>query len=815
MVHKTSEILQLLNGSISGSFPEEFPLNILTDSRKKHFAKNALFVALTGPNFNGHNFLNEVYSKGVKYYLVSEKSKIPTGANAIVVEDTLKALQSIAAYHRSKFDIPVVAITGSNGKTIVKDWLSDLLSPGLRVLKSPKSYNSQLGVALSLLNIRDYHQIAIIEAGISKSGEMSRLEAMIRPSFGILTHMGSAHEEGFDSSDHKLKEKLSLFKNTKELLFRSDTAIPKQLLKEYTSNFKDLKLIDWSNEKEGMFQVQWTISEDKATINIIKPSLGSISIPYSDPNSLENATTALIASHQLGYGIEAFEKSGSSLSRPNMRLEQLEGINGCQIINDGYSLDMSSLGIALDFLIRQSDSQTRTVIISSLPNSPNSLEDYQEMAGLLQDANVNKVIAIGEEIKANESAFSDFNTSFFSDSKNFLSHFDKSSLKNESILVKGARKFELDKIASGLQEKVHSTRVEINLNLLSENLDYIKSKLNEGVKLMAMVKASSYGSGTHEIANLLEYKKLDYLCVAFPDEGISLRKAGVSIPIMVLNTDSYNLKQCVENGLEPVIYDQELLKELSNIQSDTAIPIHLEYDSGMKRLGYSNEQWDELLQTIQNLRNIRVVSIFSHLAAADEPSQDSFTREQINSFDEHYKSLIQALDYSPLKHICNTAGILRFQEAHFSMVRIGIGMYGINPTPEPHNLSCALSLKTVVGQIREVQKDETVGYSRSFTADKKMKIAVLPIGYADGLRRGLSNGRGSVYLDGAKAKIVGKICMDMCMVDVTDIKCKVGDSVVVFENNDQIEELANAVDTIPYEILTGISSRVKRVFTEA
>jgi len=776
----TENILPLLGGELIGIFPDVFPLDIITDSRKAFISSGALFVALKGPNFDGHSYCKEVMSKGVQLFLVSEKTAVPKGANALVVKDTLLALQTIAGEHRKQFKIPVVAITGSNGKTIVKDWLAELCNGSFSIFKSPKSYNSQLGVALSLLGIREYHTLAIIEAGISQVGEMVKLQEMILPTHGVFTHFGTAHASGFRSKEEKFGEKQKLFATCKTVVVQE----------------KEIK--------DGMSKGRFDI------IQASKIDSDNYIFPIQEDTAIKNIKTAIAAAQMLGVSEEKIRENLPSIQPLNMRLEQLQGINNCEILNDGYSLDMDSLKIALNFMKRQGKSLSYTVLISDFDYSISPKKDYEKMGKLFRQIGVKKVIGIGEEITLYKNEFKYFDSDFYPSVDVFLSVYDLRKFKNERILLKGARKFKLERIASVLQEKVHSTYVEINLNKLSQNIDYFRSILKEGTKLMAMVKASSYGSGTHEIANLLEYKKLDYLCVAYPDEGIELRKAGVSIPIMVLSSDANSLHSCLAYHLEPVVYNLGLLEQVKRETKEKSLRIHLELDTGMKRLGLEKEDIGLANKIISENSNIILGSVFSHLAAADEMAFDDFTMEQINSF----KELSALVESDSMRHFCNTSGILRFPQAHFDMVRLGIGMYGIDPTGGEESLECALSLKTVVSQIRKIKKGESIGYSRSFIADKGMTIGILPIGYADGIKRILSNGRGKVYVKGIPCKIVGNVCMDMCMIDLTSINCEEGEEVVLFENSTQLNQLAKDMETISYEVFTGISARVKRVFVE-
>jgi len=813
-------IVAMTGGTLVGRPGNMLVQELLTDSRKLTSPEHSLFFAIVTSRNDGHLYITELYQKGVRCFCVSKLPKEPMqDACFIKVDDTLKALQQLAESHRNRFNYPVIGITGSNGKTIVKEWLWQLLSPEKTIVRSPKSFNSQIGVPLSVWQMKDLHNLAIFEAGISQPGEMDRLESIIKPSIGILTNIGHAHDQFFISPEQKTTEKLKLFTNSDLLIFCSDKPIISECIVK--SGINEKKLFSWGKTGKPCLRIE-NIFIDKASSAISGNYQGralKISIPFTDEASIENAIHCWAVMLALGYGPDVTASRMKKLTRVAMRLEMKEGINGCSIIDDAYSSDPDSLAIALDFMVQQKQYDKRTVILSDMLQA-NADEEllYKTIAGLLNDKGVSKLIGIGPAIERC-SRFFGMEKSFYTSTEAFLAAFSPGFFRNESILLKGARIFEFERINQLLQQKSHETVLEVNLNALVHNLNYYRSLLKPGTKLMAMVKAFSYGSGSFEIANALQFHRADYLAVAYADEGVELRKAGISLPIMVMNPEESGMEAILQYNLEPEIYNFRTLQMLEKAlksyktQSDSQIPIHLKIDTGMRRLGFENSDLINLCERIKMSPQISVQSVFSHLVGSDNPELDSFTRQQIGLFTEMSKKIEKALGYSFIRHILNSAGISRFPEAQFDMVRLGISLYGISTDQEEQKmLETVTSLKTSISQIKIIEPGESVGYNRAWKATITTKIATIPIGYADGLSRQLSNSRGKMLVNGQLAPVAGNICMDMTMLDITGIEAKEGDEVIVFGEELSISNLAEGMNTIPYEILTSISRRVKRIY---
>ncbi len=784
--------------------------NVSVDSRSLQNGANTLFFAISGPNNDAHIYIPELISKGVKNFVVS---KIPTVAdkqvNFFIVRDTVQALQQFAAYHRSRFDFPVIGITGSNGKTIVKEWLNFLLAPDFNIIRSPKSYNSQIGVPLSVLGINENHNFGLFEAGISTTNEMAKLEVIIRPTIGILTNIGSAHDEGFPDKSIKIAEKLKLFNHAKVVIFEKlatiDTLISQK--KSFTWSFQD--------RSADVFISKFISNEN--THLTIEFNSGSfiIAIPFVDEASVENAISSLMVLIYLKYDETTIRNRMLQLFPVEMRLEVKNGINNTTIIDDSYSSDYQSLKIALDFLENQNQYNHKTAILSDIYQSglPND-ELYERLSQLVKSNKIGRVIGIGPIISQYQSKFD--NSIVFNSTEDFMQSFDTFDFANETILVKGARKFKFEEIVAQLEEKNHETVLEINLNAISHNLNFYKSKIRSGTKIMVMVKAFGYGSGGFEIARLLEHHKVDYLGVAFADEGIALKNAGIKLPIMVLNPESTSYAAIIQNGLEPEIYSLKGLQSFIKIAKTKNLmhfPIHIKLDTGMHRLGFDSAHFPELIALLKSTNTIIVKSIFSHMATSDDRNHSEFALLQINLFKKLSSKLMSELGISPFRHLLNTSGIENFPEAQYDMVRLGIGLYGIsNDSTEQKSLENVSTLKSIISQVRNIKEGESVGYGRKFIAEKDTKIATIPIGYADGISRLWGNGVGYITINNQKALIVGSVCMDMLMVDCTNITCNEGDSVVIFGKSPTVNEMATALKTIPYEILTGISQRVKRIF---
>jgi alanine racemase len=785
--------------------------NVSIDSRSLQNNKNTLFFALIGPNNDAHIYISALIEKGVQTFVVNQ---IPEGlsdkATFFVVENTLDSLQKFAAHHRSLFKFPVVGLTGSNGKTIVKEWLNFLLSPDFNIIRSPKSYNSQVGVPLSVISINDKHNLGIFEAGISKMHEMEKLEVIIRPTIGIITNIGSAHDEGFEDLEKKIKEKLKLFKHSKLIIYQKNKVIDALI---------DPKIqpFSWSYDDEtaDVF-VTKKVMEDKTLLQIQYAKANfETEIPFKDDASIENAITCLMVLLSFKYDKKTIQNRMQWLYPVEMRLKVKNGINNTTLIDDSYSSDFQSLKIALDFLESQKQYKNKTVILSDIFQSGLSNEElYSKVSQLITSNKINRVIGIGETISTFKHKFKNCIT--FKNSADFFLNFNYLNFINETILIKGARHFQFEEIVAALEEKTHETVLEINLNAISHNLNFYKSKLKPTTKMMVMVKAFGYGSGGFEIAKLLEHHKVDYLGVAFADEGISLKNAGIILPIMVLNPETSSFSAIIQHHLEPEIYSLKGLNAFLKIAEKRKLkhfPIHIKLDTGMHRLGFEEGNIAELIATLKGNKFVTVKSILSHMATSDDLLHRDFAHSQINLFEKLSAKLMTELQIKPIRHILNTSGISNFPEAQYDMVRLGIGLYGVsNNVEEQKYLENVGTLKSIISQIRTVQTGESVGYGRRFIAEMPTKIATIPIGYADGISRHWGNSIGYVTINNQKASIVGSVCMDMLMIDITEINCKEGDSVIIFGESPTVSYMANQLQTIPYEILTSISQRVKRVF---
>ena len=813
-----SQLAEIVQGKVTGD--SGFTIRgVLTDSRLPVSGNGSLFVALVGPNHDGHLFVDELYRlKNVRAYLVKNGAINCTQyPDAVFVEvaDTLQALQRLAAYHRNRFVYPVIGITGSNGKTIVKEWLNQLLHSEYQIVRSPRSYNSQVGVPLSVLQMDDHFDLAIFEAGISKPGEMVKLQPIIEPTIGIFTNIGMPHQENFDDVDEKVNEKLKLFRDVNTLIYSKDHLVIDSIIQENTL-LADNQLLTWGQNPASKIIVRTLMREAKQTRVAIHYNQFDfeVAIPFTDSASYENAMHCVATMLLLGYNPADINERLQRLQPVAMRLEMKEGINGCSIINDSYSSDLGSLAIAIDFLMQQKQHDRHVVILSDILESGYAPEQlYSKVAQIVQDKGVDLFIGIGPEICRYDYAF-EIDAEFYSSTHEFLLELKRKQISDAAILVKGSRKFHFEKISNALERKVHRTILEINLNAIAHNLSYYRSLLNPGVKVMAMVKAFSYGSGSYEIANLLQFHRVDYLGVAYTDEGVALREAGITLPIIVLNPSFGTYELMVEFSLEPEIYNLSGLKEFVSVLNRVGVSsygIHLKLDTGMHRLGFSPEQTPELISFLKSTGSVRVKSIFSHLAASDEPHHDTFTRSQLDIFTHVSEQLFNALGYKPLRHILNTGGIERYPDAQFDMVRIGIGLYGISPT-HADALQPVSTLKSKVIQVKQIQPGETVGYSRKGLVERPTTVVTIPIGYADGLSRALGNGNYRMMLNGNLVPTIGNISMDTCTLDATGVPVSEGDEVIIFGHDPSILDMAQALGTIPYEVLTSISQRVKRVY---
>ena len=821
----TSQISSVVGGEFR---PNDFSFDkyissISIDSRTIFDPASTVFFALKSERNDGHRYLPDVFDHGVKVFVVSE---LPRNfynydyCSFIVVDDTLRALQKLTAWYRSLFHFPVVGITGSNGKTIVKEWLFDLLH-NRAVLRSPKSYNSQVGVPLSVWNLLPDYELAIFEAGISKPGEMQNLFEIIKPTIGILTNIGEAHQENFVSHQEKLQEKLLLFQSCETLIYCKDQpliyaeiskgiAIPEGKAIAWSFEDETAELFFRKREIEGYTEITTEFEGVKYTIDL----------PFQDAASLENAghCLAFILSQQ--YCTDSVFDQFQRLQPVAMRLEMKEGINNCLLINDYYNSDINSVQIALGFLNNHARPpyQGKTVILSDIQQSGISDEQlYAEVARLLQLNKTSRLIGIGSRIRKQADLF-EKSSQFFDSTDQFLKSVQPDQFRQECILLKGARDFHFELISSALQKKYHQTVLEIDLNAMINNLNVFRLLTNiHYTRIMVMVKAFSYGSGMVEVARILQYCRVDYLAVAVTDEGIELRQAGIDLPIVVMNPEEHSFESMIEFRLEPNIYSEEIFDSFRKALQQHAVvryPIHIKLDTGMHRLGFdSGESVEKLAIKLSAQEETVVRSVFSHLAGADEAVHDAFTRSQVHQFQQLSSLITERLPYPVFRHILNSAGIERFPEFQFEMVRLGIGLYGVSSCGN-QQIKSVSRLKTSISQIRKIVAGETVGYGRKGIASKDSEIAVLPIGYADGYDRRLSNGVGKVFVNGSKVPVIGNICMDMCMIDVTGLKVAVGDEVELMGEHILVSDMAETIGTIPYEILTGISQRVKRVYIQ-
>ena len=803
-----------------GSDEDRMIQNLLIDSRRLDAAGQTLFFALVSHRNDGHKYIEDLYQNGVRAFVVSRMpEEVHPDACYLLVQDVLQALQKLAAHHRAQFSIPVIGITGSNGKTIVKEWLAQLLSPDYNLVRSPKSYNSQVGVPLSVWRMDETHQMAIFEAGISKPDEMTALQKIIKPTIGIFTNIGQAHEENFISFVQKAGEKLNLFTQAETLVYCMDYYDIQQVILRSDLG-KKVHLISWSRKfKEAEVYVESVEKQDNCTQLTLqaKGTTYRFPIPFTDDASIENAIHCIVLCLFLKMPKEVLAERLQGLTSIAMRLEIKSGINNCTIVNDYYNSDVNSLAIALDVMNQQRQHQDKVVVLSDiLQSGRDEHELYSFIAQMLENKGIGMLIGIGEAISRQERYFK-MKSFFFKDVNDFLQRFPLSQFRNQTILLKGARAFEFEQISMELQEKAHETVLEINFNHLINNLNHYRSLIKPETKLMVMVKAFGYGSGNYEVSNILQFHRADYLTVAFADEGVELRRAGINLPIMVMSPEINSYDNIIKYHLEPEVFSFRNLELIERTLAITGVTIplnvHVKLDTGMHRLGFSLKELPELIRRIQANPLIHVRSVFSHLATADNPQEDDFTMSQIKVFEEGSQMIVDAFPYKVLRHILNTAGITRFPQYQFDMVRLGIGLYGV-PTCKADEglLETVVSLKTTINQIKDIPAGDSIGYNRHGRAVHDMRIGIVPIGYADGLSRLLGNGNGKFYINGQQVPIVGDICMDMCMLDLTGVEAKEGDTVVVFDAEHSINDIAKACQTIPYEVMTRISQRVKRVY---
>lgn len=828
MSYTIEKISELLKAKRVGEFQSTINW-LLTDSRSLSFPEDTLFFALQSLHGDGVSYVGDLYDRGVRNFVVPHSvshaknklvdfAKYPE-ANFLIVENTLRALQKLAIDHRHQFNYPVVGITGSNGKTIVKEWLHQILSPLKRVVRSPRSYNSQIGVPLSIWQMTEDADIGIFEAGISEPDEMADLEQIVRPTIGVLTNIGGAHQENFFSMQEKCLEKLKLFKHCDVIIYEGDDDMIANCMSKSLLTTRELA---WSRHdmERPLFISKVEKEEEKTHVSYRYLGLeNTYSIPFIDEASIENSIQCLAVCLYLMISPEIIKERMAQLEPVAMRLEVKEGRNGCLVINDSYNSDLLSLDIALDFHYRRSlqHNLRRTLILSDLlETGQNTVTLCRRVAQLVNSKQIQRLVTVGSVFSKEMEKFNFPDKISFDTTDNLVRAIKSGQIKfiNESILLKGARVFGFEALLEELELKRHETILEVNLNALVFNLNYYRNKLSPQTKIMCMVKASAYGAGSYEIAKTLQDRKVDYLAVAVADEGADLRKIGITNSIVVMNPEVSAFPLIFQYCLEPEVYSFNLLEQLldsAEREGITNMPIHIKIDTGMHRLGFTPEEVPQLIERLKNQNSLIPKSVFSHLVGSDSSNFDDFTRLQIQRFDQATNVLQSAFSHKIIRHICNSAGIERFPEAHYDMVRLGIGLYGVHPSGEG-GLQNVNTLKTTILQIKELSLTETVGYSKKGVLTRNSRIAAIPIGYADGLNRKLGNRNGYCLVNGKPAPYIGNICMDVSMIDITDIDCKEGDQVIIYGEELPVEILANKLDTIPYEIIANISSRVKRVY---
>lgn len=788
-------------------------MEISIDSRSVITPEATVFFALKGKNHDGHDYIQGLYERGVRDFVISEKRKEFAElkeARFHEVENVLEALQQYAGKYRRERKAEVIGITGSNGKTIVKEWLYQLLSENFSVYRSPRSYNSQVGVPLSLCGIGESIQLALIEAGISYPGEMEKLEQMIRPDIGIFTHLGDAHGENFTSLAEKLAEKAILFRHCRLVIGQEGEA-----LETIRRMNKQARIMSWGEGKGTEVRCQ-TLQRNEKERKVVLWYQGKsceLVIPFSDEAAYENCMNVVCVLLWKGITLEQIAGRITSLQPIAMRMEIKEGINGCMLINDYYNSDAASFNLALNTLSMQDEAKERAVILSDfIDTGSDDKLLYRDIAESLKRAGVSLFIGIGSQLIRYRSYFY-MPARFYADTDSFLKQENRENFREQVILIKGARQFRFEFIAGFLQKQSHNTVLEVDMDAMIANLNYFRALLPEHTRLAVMVKAFSYGSGSGEVASLLQYQGVDYLMVAFADEGVALRAEGIGIPIAVMNPQPEAFDNMIEFCLEPEIYSLDILQSFDRALIKHGIekyPVHLKLNTGMNRSGLDMADIPDFLAFFKERRHVKIQSVFSHLAGSDEARHDAFTRQQIECFLTMTGQIQQHFDYKIIRHILNSAGIERFPEYSFDMVRLGIGLHGISAAGAA--LQPVSSFKTYISSVRNVPADQTIGYGRKGVARRDSRIAVVPVGYADGLNRHLSNGKGEMFVRGKRVAIIGNICMDTCMLDVTDTDVQAGDEVEIFGKHIPVGEIAEKLDTIPYEVLTGVAQRVKRVY---
>ncbi|WP_375579816.1 bifunctional UDP-N-acetylmuramoyl-tripeptide:D-alanyl-D-alanine ligase/alanine racemase [Marivirga tractuosa] len=813
-----SSLSNILNGDTYQLRKDHTIENIFIDSRNAIANNKNLFVAIKGERHDGHHFIDELYSKGIRNFIIDQDFNLRNypDANFFKAHNSVDALQALAGHKRKSFNGLLISITGSNGKTIVKEWLGKLIESVYSVYRSPRSFNSQVGVPLSLWHLNHYQDYAIIEAGISKMGEMEKLEAIVKPNIGIYTNLGTAHDEGFPSLEEKANQKAQLFKDASTIIFCKDFPEISNALHNLPK-LEEKEFIGWSFEDNtSNYFVETEERENGTAIRIpYNEQFHIFHAPFKDYASLENITHCLLLLLHQGLPIKVIQNTLNDIRPLNMRLETKKGKNNTYLVDDSYNNDLVGLDTALQFFAQQKQYQKRIIILSDLLETGlRSDVLYQQLSERLASENIDLVIGIGKEILTLEK-FYEGKLKIFPDTVSFLEYEKGNPFQEALILIKGARKFNFESIVQRLEQKIHGTVLEIDLNKITHNLNFYRSRLKPNVKTMVMVKAFAYGSSSHEIANWLEFQNVDYLAVAYADEGVVLRQHGIQLPIMVMNPDPRSFDLLHQYNLEPELYSESIFKDYANYtrNQNNPLKIHLKLDTGMHRLGFESNEILILKDLLKQNTQLKVASIFSHLAASDEALHNGFSAQQAMSFKKSADEIVDFLGYKPLLHLLNSPGISRFPDYQFDMVRLGIGLYGVDPTGlHAGQLKSVSILKTVISQVKHIKKGETIGYARKGFANEDIKTATISIGYADGFNRKFSQGVGKVKINGKLAPVIGNVCMDMTMVDVSDIDCNAGDEVIVFGDDPNISDMARAIETIPYEILTNISERVKRVF---
>ncbi|MCQ2960035.1 MAG: bifunctional UDP-N-acetylmuramoyl-tripeptide:D-alanyl-D-alanine ligase/alanine racemase [Bacteroidales bacterium] len=806
-----SEIAAITNSECVGNGNLKIT-KVQIDSRTSFDEISAIFLAIKGARSNGHDYISDMHERGCRNFWVEEGENYPQykDSNYIVSSSVLHAFQKLVSHYRQfVFTNPIIGITGSNGKTIIKEWLYFLMKQNTSVVRSPRSYNSQIGVPLSLMLLDKKFSFGIFEAGISEVGEMERLQKMILPTIGIFSNIGDAHQQHFTSIEQKISEKMQLFKDVESLVYCSDYKQIDEEAQKLSAN-----LVSWGFSENALNKVHVSSKNESTEITAAWQKQSFIfEIPFCDKASIENAIHCFYALQVLGVSVDL--ERFKELPCVAMRLEQISGRNNCVLINDSYNSDFQSVKIALQYLSQQHKNASKTLILSDVKQTGMNFDElYSSIADMIREYSINRVIGVGKDISKYLKKF--LPTGFYFKSTDaLLLKFHEFAFQNETILFKAAREFEFERLVDKLEAQAHQTVLEVNLNAIVHNLNYFRSCLNPKTKIMIMVKASCYGNGSYEIANILQHNKVDYLAVAFIDEGVELRNSGITVPIIVMNPEYGMLSKLYDYGLEPNIHNFAVLeefKQLCTMFPDKTFPIHLKMDTGMARYGFQQHQITDLIAELKTIPNCSITSIFSHLVGSDDSQFDSFTMEQLNLFEKMSSQIMNEFPYPIMRHILNSAGIERFRDYQFDMVRLGIGLYGISFVNQ-HNCQHISTLKTFISGIREKANETSVGYSRKGMLKRDSKIAVIPIGYADGFNRKLSNGVGTVLVRGKEVPIVGNICMDATMIDVTDIPdVQLGDEVILFGKDLPITKMAEKIGTIPYEVMTSIDRRVKRVY---